>query len=815
MGTDTPPRTAATRAAGAAALLSLVLSLTLPWGVGSDARYGDEHLYLDYGDRMQDGDVPYRDFYVEYPPGALPVFVAPALVDRDETTAFRTLMAVLWSAAAACATAAAAAAGVRGRRLALVGAATVAYAVVFSPLLLNTYDAWPAALVAAGLLASLARRDGAAGAALGLAVAAKLLPVLLLPVLWLAARRRGGDRRLLAWFLAAGAVVTLPFLVAAPTGLGNSLETQLRRGLHVESVPASAFLVADRLGATVRTAVQAPGSLNVLGATAGAVALVASILLLVATGLAAVERARRGAGSRSTVAAAAAVVAVTLVLGKVLSPQYLTWAVPVVAATASPPAVVLALAAAALSVTFPLGWITPFDLDGEAWWAVLRNALLVVLLAVLWRRLRREPVDEQRVERHHDEIAGDDDERDRPAVGEVGEARGEPDPGQQRGRGCEQPGRPGPYERHRGQQPDDVLGREHLVEGNQPGGRRGRREHELLAPRDAATAPQEPGRKAHGGELEDGRERAHRVGEAAGDVEGVRARRAHPDGMEPERVGGEEQAAAEPLDLQAARELRPEREAEPACGERDEGQRHERRRHDPAVRQPYALPGAPAAVDGDEQGRSQQRGIELRSRAEPEQDPARHRARAHEQEHPAGDERGGPRVEGVERDRPEQERRQPDEHARGGLASHGAVEGAYGEHDRGRRDPEEEQLQQLERQHVVRVVADERGHDEGRQRAGRELEEEVPVGHVAAGDLLAVLPVEAGVGDAAGLEDPVRDDRGGDREHGEAGEQRARPDASLAHARSLVRRLATLHRRTASSRDTPRGGDPATRRHAA
>ena len=125
MRTDRPTHRAAARAAALVALLSLVLALALPWGVGSDHPYGDEHLYLDYGDRMQAGDLPYRDFYVEYPPGALPVFVGPALVDGHETTAFRVLIAVLWAVAAGAAVATAARAGIAARRPALVGTGAV------------------------------------------------------------------------------------------------------------------------------------------------------------------------------------------------------------------------------------------------------------------------------------------------------------------------------------------------------------------------------------------------------------------------------------------------------------------------------------------------------------------------------------------------------------------------------------------------------------------------------------------------------------------------------------------------------------------
>jgi hypothetical protein len=39
----------------------------------------DTPIYQRYGDAIADGRVPYRDFGLEYPPGALPVFAIPSL----------------------------------------------------------------------------------------------------------------------------------------------------------------------------------------------------------------------------------------------------------------------------------------------------------------------------------------------------------------------------------------------------------------------------------------------------------------------------------------------------------------------------------------------------------------------------------------------------------------------------------------------------------------------------------------------------------------------------------------------------------------
>ncbi|HVH51266.1 MAG TPA: glycosyltransferase 87 family protein, partial [Gaiellaceae bacterium] len=143
--------------------------------------------YENYGDAIAAGSVPYRDFRLEYPPGALLPFVAPELTARrgdyaGYTHAFERWMAgagVLLTLLVAVALLALDAPPLRaGVGLALVAA---------SPLLLGTvvltrFDLWPAALTAAALAALLAERDDLGAVALGAAIATKLYPAVLVPV---------------------------------------------------------------------------------------------------------------------------------------------------------------------------------------------------------------------------------------------------------------------------------------------------------------------------------------------------------------------------------------------------------------------------------------------------------------------------------------------------------------------------------------------------------------------------------------------------------------------------------------------------------
>src|SRR5213075_2757470 len=131
--------------------------------------------------------------------------------------------------------------------LLLVAASPVA----LGPISLNTYDAWPALLTVVALALLLAGRDVLALAVLGIAFAAKVYPVVLLPVALVWTWRTRGRRTALtglAAFAGVALVIALPFLVLAPHGLMESFRAQAARGLQVESLGAQLLVAADHLG---------------------------------------------------------------------------------------------------------------------------------------------------------------------------------------------------------------------------------------------------------------------------------------------------------------------------------------------------------------------------------------------------------------------------------------------------------------------------------------------------------------------------------------------------------------------------------------
>src|SRR6266545_4922670 len=98
----------------------------------------DLPIYEEYASMILDGQLPYRDFRIEYPPGALPMFVLTAL----------TLSALRRPPHA------------QALSLAVVASSPLVIGHVF----VERYDIWPAALTAAALAAAVRGRYRLGGA---------------------------------------------------------------------------------------------------------------------------------------------------------------------------------------------------------------------------------------------------------------------------------------------------------------------------------------------------------------------------------------------------------------------------------------------------------------------------------------------------------------------------------------------------------------------------------------------------------------------------------------------------------------------------
>lgn len=336
---------------------------------------------------MFDGRVPYRDFFMEYPPGALAVFLPPAAAGSHYNAAFKGLMAVLGIALLFVVALILVRLGVSSGRLVVAVVLLALSPIALGPISLNTYDAWPALLTLAALLLVIGGAPLWAFALLGLAFAAKVYPlVLVLPALVYVWRTLGRDiaARASAAFAAVAAVVFVPFLVLAPDGLVDSFRAQAGRGLQVESLGGAVLAVADRLGvyaATVVHKTEPAISYELTGDFPETLAVLSSVLQVAGVLLVTWLYVRgRDDPLRLSVAFAAAV-AGFLAFTRFFSPQYLVWLLPFVVLL-EPVAWILTAAALVLAQLWFFHYADVFSL-GDRVWLVLARDLLVLALFVL------------------------------------------------------------------------------------------------------------------------------------------------------------------------------------------------------------------------------------------------------------------------------------------------------------------------------------------------------------------------------------------------------------------------------------------------
>jgi uncharacterized membrane protein len=358
------------------------------------ARFRDVHLYQRYTDLLVHGHVPYRDFFMEYPPGALAVFLPPAAAtDAHYNAAFKGLMAVCGVAILVLV----ALALVR-LRASVIRMWSAVLLVALSPLALgpislNTYDAWPALLAITALFALLARRGLLACALLGLAFATKAYPVVLFPLALVWIHRTRGRRDTLLGLGVFGVVATLlalPFLVLAPHGLLESFRAQAARGLQIESLGAQLLVAVDHAGLyTVSVVHHTRGAVgyDLRGTLPQVVGALSSVLQVVAVLLVAWLYARKpdDEGERLAVAFAAAIVGF-LAFTRFFSPQYLVWAIPFVPLLDSVAAWALLAVVLALDQVWFFHYRSVVELGSRSWAVLVRDLLVVVLFVVVLRR---------------------------------------------------------------------------------------------------------------------------------------------------------------------------------------------------------------------------------------------------------------------------------------------------------------------------------------------------------------------------------------------------------------------------------------------
>ncbi len=318
----------------------------------------DLPIYEEDASIILHGNVPYRDLPIEYPPGALPMFLLPAVMFGDARDAhwsppndagrryhlaFDSLVVLLTAAMVTC-TALSLSALRRSARTQAVSLAVVASApLLVGHVFVERFDVWPAALTAAALAAAVRGRYALGGAALGLGVAAKVYPALLLPVLVIVAVRHRGIRAAVASAAAAvgtAVLVFLPFAIVGWPETWATLRHQLGGGLQVETLASSVLVMTHHVaewlglkttGLTVGSEEHGLGRSVLEGVGIDATKTTLNVLLVIVLCLLWLALARSKNDPREDLARySAGTIAAALVLGTVLSAQYITWLIPLV-----------------------------------------------------------------------------------------------------------------------------------------------------------------------------------------------------------------------------------------------------------------------------------------------------------------------------------------------------------------------------------------------------------------------------------------------------------------------------------------------------
>ncbi|MEI6499891.1 MAG: glycosyltransferase 87 family protein [Armatimonadota bacterium] len=352
-------------------------------------------IYASFAARIAHGQLPYRDFPVEYPPLAIPLLVIPGHSGSVSTyTYWFNAEMLLMCLAAAAATAAAAVRLWHSTRTACVAAVAFAACLLAAgSIVSNRYDAAVALVLAIVLLLLACERWRAAALLLGLGFALKLTPAILLPLVFVLAVRWRTVAWCALWFTLGAVPPFLLFMFGGVSALSYPFTYQLHRPLELESVLATPLLVGHVLHRITIEISGSFGSMNVLAGGAVALSRVSPLLELAAVGLTYGLIWRRRATLRATPRlvplCVLALVLAFVSFGKVLSPQYFVWILPAIALVMPERRALGLLLLGTLMLTqivFPWNWLATLNLArGPVLVLIERNVWLVLAFAVsLW-----------------------------------------------------------------------------------------------------------------------------------------------------------------------------------------------------------------------------------------------------------------------------------------------------------------------------------------------------------------------------------------------------------------------------------------------
>lgn len=381
------------------ALLEIIFRFERPYDPAFASN--DVTIYFTSAKNILAGQLPYRDFFFQYPPGSALFFIPSALNAESAGQFFANFKIEIfflnWVMLAATAFIALHIGQSLNRTLMFY---TLAIPAIGS-MLWQRYDVVPALIVALAFAAWLKGWREVTWLLLGLGTVVKIYPGLLAPVFAIAEYRAGRKKELVFGILGFGVLVGLgfvPFFFAAFEETAGIFLSQSARGFEIESVGATLMVAAGWLGLPAQAIYRR--RLNTWDIDSPA----AGVLQILFLGLEAAATLfvywkcwrEKELDLLALIRFAFALIAVNLLTTKVFSAQYIIWLFPIALLTGKNKLTVMAIlflmAAALTQWMFPFSWEPLKQLAPYTTVALLvRDLALLAMIVISLRNRNAQP----------------------------------------------------------------------------------------------------------------------------------------------------------------------------------------------------------------------------------------------------------------------------------------------------------------------------------------------------------------------------------------------------------------------------------------
>jgi len=305
-------------------VLFLIITLVLPYPEGIWLK-GDVDLYNFWAKGLVQGIFPIDDSMWQYPPLAGIVFAIPQWIVGNSLTGFIAFMAIFDLLILITLL-------ITGLNRFNTNSTTtsfyglsgawfwVLWPIVMGPLTLTRFDVVPTffALLALIALSNKKVRPYLSGFLLSIGALVKLWPMLLLVIYPKAVLKK------VSTSFISTAVLVLLFMSTWSVGFTNFLNNQSSRGLQVESIAASPFVLAKFLGKNVEYPFQY-GSLEVNAQFASQIAVMLNLLTIIVFAVILVLNYQNRLNYLNLVDKSLVIVMISISLSRVFSPQFWVW----------------------------------------------------------------------------------------------------------------------------------------------------------------------------------------------------------------------------------------------------------------------------------------------------------------------------------------------------------------------------------------------------------------------------------------------------------------------------------------------------------